>query len=78
MLPHLKKNRTKTSKPPALATIVPRAGRDAGSTALIVVVDIAKETNPYARTSRDLKGRFCRREDLKVLQGTAAHSSKTW
>lgn len=43
MLPGQKERRTKIKRPPALATIVPRAGRDAGRTALNVTVDIAKE-----------------------------------
>ena len=65
MLPHRTKSRTKISNPPALAIIVPRAGRDVGSTALIVVVDIVKETNPYARASRDVKGDFLQASEFE-------------
>lgn len=55
-----KKDRTKRKRPPALATIVLRAGRDVGSTALIVVVDIARKNSPYVGAKYGLKNRRIR------------------
>ena len=42
-----RRDRTRSSRPLALAIIVPRAGKDVGNTALNVVVDIAKDEPPY-------------------------------
>ena len=41
------KDHTSNKRPLALVIIVPRAGREAGSSVLNVIVDIAKDEYPY-------------------------------
>ena len=48
LVPCPKECRTRSNRPLALAIITPRAGTDAGNTALNVTVDIAKDEPPYA------------------------------
>lgn len=62
MRSRLRKNRTRSTRPLALATIVPRAGREEGRTVLIVVVDIVKVENPYVWVRRG----FQNKEDMAV------------
>lgn len=72
-----RKDRTRNKRPPALATIVPRAGREAGSAALNVIVDIAKDEAPYVGAKLlQLNEKSMAGDKIKIFcKGTLTESS---
>ena len=50
-MPKGRERRTRSNRPLALAITTPRAGTDAGNTALNVIVDIVKDEPPCAEES---------------------------